>query len=83
MLSDLFFRFRAFFHRKAVDVELDDELRYHLDREAEKYRQMGASEEDALRRARMVLGGPEQVRQQCREARGTKLLEDLIQDLRY
>jgi predicted permease len=83
MLSDLFFRFRAFFHREAVDVELDEELRFHLDREAEKYRQTGASEEDALRRARMVLGGPEQVRQQCREARGTKLLDDLIQDLRY
>jgi predicted permease len=83
MLSDLFFRFRAFFHRKAVDVELDEELSFHLDREAEKYRQMGASEDDALRRARMVLGGPEQVRQQCREARGTKFIEDLIQDLRY
>ncbi|HEY1901193.1 MAG TPA: ABC transporter permease [Terracidiphilus sp.] len=83
MLSDLLYRLRAVFHRKAVDVELDEELRFHLDREAEKYRQMGASEEDAVRRARMVLGGPEQVRQQCREARGTKLLEDLIQDLRY
>src|SRR5580698_8990511 len=83
MLSDLLLRLRALFQRKSLDVELDDELRYHLDREAQKYRQMGASEEDALRRARVVLGGPEQVRQQCRDARGTKFLEDLAQDLRY
>ena len=83
MLSDLLLRLRALFQRKSMDVELDDELRYHLDREAQKYRQMGASEEDALRRARVVLGGPEQVRQQCRDARGTKFLEDLAQDLRY
>ena len=43
----------------------------------------GASPEEAMRRARVTLGGPEQVRQQCREARGTRLLEDLLQDLRY
>src|SRR5580658_5616350 len=83
MLSDLLQRFRAIFQRKAVETELDQELRYHLDREAEKYRGMGLSPDDATRRARMALGGPEQVRQQCREARGTKLLEDLAQDLRY
>src|SRR5271154_5931090 len=83
MLSDLLYRLRALFQRKAVETELDEELRYHLDREAEKYRQAGASPEEAMRRARIVLGGPEQVRQQCREARGTRLLEDLAQDVRY
>jgi predicted permease len=83
MLSDLLYRLRALFQRKAVETELDEELRYHVDREAEKYRQAGASAEEAMRRARIVLGGPEQVRQQCREARGTRLLEDLAQDVRY
>jgi predicted permease len=83
MLSDMLLRLRALFHRKAVEVELDEELRYHLDREAEKYRQVGASPDDATRHARVALGGPEQVRQQCRDARGTKFLEDLMQDLRY
>lgn len=83
MLSDILIRLRALFGRKVVEVELDEELRYHLDREAEKYRGMGASPEDATRRARTALGGPEQVRQWCREARGTKFIENLIQDLRY
>ncbi len=83
MLSDLLHRFRAFFHRSAVETEMDEELRYHLEREAEKYRQTGVSEAEANRLAKLALGGPEQVRQQCREARGTKFLEDLLQDVRY
>jgi predicted permease len=83
MFSDLLYRLRALFHRNAVDRELQEELQYHLDREAEKYRQVEASPELALRRAKLALGGTEQVTQQCREARGTKLIEDLVQDLRY
>ena len=83
MLSDMLYRLRTLFRRRAMDGELDEELRDHLDREAEKYRQMGASDEDAMRRARMALGGQEQVRQQCRETRGTRHLEDFIQDLKY
>jgi predicted permease len=83
MLSDLFYRLRAFFRRQSVEDELQEELQYHLEREAEKYRQAGATPEEAMRRARLALGGPEQARQQCREARGTRLLEDLLQDLRY
>src|SRR6202789_1156844 len=83
MLSDLLYRFRALFLRKAVDTELDEELRYHLERESEKYRRTGASEAEAVRRANAALGGTEQVRQQCRQTRGTRLLEDMMQDLRY
>jgi predicted permease len=83
MLSDLIYRLRAFFRRQSVEDELQEELQYHLEREAEKYRKAGAAPEDAMRRARLALGGLEQARQQCREARGTRLLDDLVQDLRY
>jgi putative ABC transport system permease protein len=83
MLSDILYRFRSLFRRGKVESELDEELKYHLDREAGKYRQNGASPEEAMRRARVTLGGPEQVRQQCRDARGTKVFENMLQDLRY
>jgi predicted permease len=83
MLSDLIYRLRAFFRRQSVEDELQEELQYHLEREAEKYRKAGATPEEAMRRARLAIGGPEQARQQCREARGTRLLDDLLQDLRY
>jgi predicted permease len=83
MFSDLIYRLRALFHHKKLESELEEELQYHLDREAEKYRQVEASREIAIRRAKLALGGTQQVTQQCREARGTKLIEDLVQDLRY
>jgi len=83
MLSDLIYRLRVFLRRERVEDELQEELQYHLEREAEKYRQAGDSPQEAVRRARLAIGGPEQVRQQCRETRGTKLVDDLFQDLRY
>ena len=39
--------------------------------------------EEARRQARLAIGGPEQVKEQCRDARGTRCLEDLYQDVRY
>lgn len=83
MLSDLLYRLRALFRGKEMDAEADDELRYHLEREAEKYRLSGISAEDAARRARLAFGGRTQVEQECRNSRGTKFVEDLLQDLRY
>src|SRR5713226_3192885 len=38
---------------------------------------------EARRQARLSLGGPEQVKESCRDARGTRWLEDLLQDFRY
>ena len=83
MLSDLFYRLRALFHRDAMEVELDEELRDHLGRQAEKYRQSGLPPKEAIRRARIDFGGPEQIRQQSRDGRGTRLVEDLMQDASY
>ncbi len=86
MLSDLLFRFRALFRHKDLDRELAEELQYHLDRQAEKYRAEEGQVvglDEAMRRAKVTLGGKEQVTQQCREARGTRFIENVLQDLRY
>jgi predicted permease len=83
MLPDLFYRMRSLLRRQDVEDELQDELHFHLEREAQKYRDAGVPEEEAHRRARIAIGGAEQARQQCREARGTRLVEDLWQDLCY
>jgi putative ABC transport system permease protein len=83
MLSDLCFRLRSVFRRKAAETELHDELRFHFEREVEKHVCSGVPRDEALRRARMAFGGVEQVKEECREARGVHLLETLLQDLRY
>src|SRR5215831_17425816 len=69
--------------RKKMEEDLEKELRFHLDQHSDDLIAQGLDPEEARRRARFVLGGPEQVKEQCRDARGTRWLEDLLQDLRY
>src|SRR5580658_3938941 len=83
MLDDLFFRVRSLFRRETVESEMEEELGLHSERQLEKYLKTGMSRDEALRRARMEFGGLEQVKEDCRDARGVSLVETLAQDLRY
>ncbi len=69
--------------RKQMEDELERELRFHLDRHASDLIACGHTPDEAQRRARFALGGPEQVKENCRDARGTRWLEDLAQDTRH
>jgi hypothetical protein len=62
---------------------MGEELRFHSERQLEKYLKTGMSPDEAQRRVRMDFGGLEQVMEECRDARGVSLLETLAQDLRY
>ena len=71
-------------HRRRMEEQLDKELRFHLRPTHRRSDRAGAaSPEEARREARLALGGPEQVKEQCRDARGTRWLEDFWQDFRY
>src|SRR6266550_6098333 len=83
LLSDVRYRLRALFSRDSVEQELDAELRFHIEREAEKYEQQGMSHEAARRRARLEFGGVEQMKEATRDMRGTTRLESIVRDLRY
>ncbi|PYT78556.1 MAG: hypothetical protein DMG40_19660 [Acidobacteria bacterium] len=83
MLRDLWFRVRALFWRRSVETELDEELRFHLERQVEKYVQNGLSREESQQRARVEFGGVELAKEECRDARGVRYLESLWQDLRF
>src|ERR1700756_272642 len=83
MLNDLRYRTRALLHHKHVEDELDEELRFHFDRQVEKYMRSGMSEQEAKRNARLAFGGHEQVKEDCREARGTAFIELTLDDARY
>jgi putative ABC transport system permease protein len=83
MFSNLFFRLRAIFRAQSMDAALDEELQFHLDRQIEKSIQAGLSPDEARRRARLAFGGPSQVTEECREARGVHAFEALRHDLRY
>jgi hypothetical protein len=83
MLSDLRIRLRALVRGDAVEHELDDEMRFHIEHLRDKYVASGLSPEDAARKARLEFGGVEQVKEECREARGVALVETIAQDIRY
>ncbi len=62
---------------------MDEELRAHFEHQVEKYVQSGLPLEEAKRRARLEFGGLDQVKEECRDARGVSFTETMIQDLRY
>jgi len=55
--SDLRYRLRALVRRKRVETELDDEMRFHFERQVEKYVAAGMVQDEAVRRARMESAG--------------------------
>jgi predicted permease len=83
MLSDVWIRMRSLFRRRAVEQELDEELRFHVEQQAAKHVRAGMTREEALRQARLEFGGEAQVEMECREARGISLVETVVQDLKF
>ena len=76
-------RLRSLFRWAQADQELDEELCDHLERKTEEYVAQGMTEEEARRRARLDLGGIEQTKEKCRDARRINWIEELVQDLRF
>jgi predicted permease len=81
MFSDLRYRLRAVFRRDAMERELAAELQYHVDREVTRLMDAGVTRDEALRRARARMGGVEQIKEECRDARGVTFVETTMRDL--
>jgi predicted permease len=69
--------------REKMDEQLEKELRFHLEQHAAELMERGIDPAEARRQARLELGGEEQVKEKCRDERGTRWLEDLAQDAKY
>jgi predicted permease len=69
--------------QKQMEEELEKELRFHLEEHVNDLVAQGFPRDLARRNARLALGGQEQVKEECRDARGTRWLKDLLQDFRY
>ena len=66
-----------------MEQELDEELRYHLDRQTEENIAAGMRPEDARYAAMQSIRDMEQRKEECRDMRGWNLAGNLVQDLRY
>jgi len=76
-------RLRSLFRRKQVEAELDEEMRYHLDRLIEVNVAAGLSEEEARFAALRAMHGLEQRKEECRDMRRVRVIENFSQDFRF
>src|SRR5215470_7979195 len=76
-------RLFSFFRRAQLDRELDAEIASHVQLATEENLQRGLSPDEARRKALVRFGGPQQAKEQHREARSLPFLETLLQDLRF
>lgn len=83
MLSRLRLGLRALFRKTEMERELDEELRFHLEKEIEQNLARGLSHEEARLAALRSFGGIERVKEESRDVRGVRFVEELWQDLRY
>src|SRR5262245_49849194 len=83
MIGWLKMRCRALFRKKRMEQELDEELRYHLESVIEQMIAGGMSPQEARSEALRGFGGVERMKEQCRDARGLRLINELRQDIRY
>jgi predicted permease len=76
-------RLRSLFSRQQVEQELDEELRYHLERQIEDGFASGMTPENARYAALRSIRDIAQRKEECRDTRGLNLMDSAGQDLRY
>jgi len=76
-------RLAAFFRRRRLEDDLDDELRSHLEMSIELNLRGGMSPAAARREALRSFGGVEQTKEIYRDQRGLPMIETTLQDLRF
>ena len=83
MLHRITRRWRALFRKEELERELEDELRFHLEHETAQNVRNGMNPDDARCSALKSFGPMERSKEECRDARRVRLLEEFIQDVRY
>ena len=83
IVSDLTVRIRSIFRRGGEEHEMDEEVRFHIEREIQQRLRGGEDAETARRQAMVQFGNVEHHKEDIRDARGTRPLENLVADIRY
>ncbi len=78
-----FRRVLALFRGKQLDHELDEEISTHLSLAMEENLRRGMSPDEARRQALVQFGGPQQAKENHREARSLPVLDGVLRDLRF
>ena len=71
------------FRRARMEREMDTEMHFHLAAYTDDLIRSGVPREEAERRARIEFGHFEPLKEDCRQARGLRILDEIAQDLHY
>ena len=74
---------KRLFAHKRMEIDLDKELRFHFEAQVADKVRSGIPQNEARRLTGIEFGGIEQIKEDCRESRGTLWLESIVQDIRY
>ncbi|HSU84746.1 MAG TPA: ABC transporter permease [Thermoanaerobaculia bacterium] len=83
MLKPLVSTVQTLRRRERFEDAMAEEMRFHIDQYMEDLVLSGVAPEEAVRRARQEFGSLDNVKEDCREARGLRPFDGLRQDLRY
>ena len=75
-------RLRSLFRREKAELDLKEELQFHLQNQIDEYIAGGMDPQEARHAAFRSLAGVEQVKEECREARKMNLIENFVRDMR-
>ncbi len=67
----------------AMEARLDEEMRFHIDMQTAANRRLGMSPAEARRAALVAFGGRERAREDVRDELRSRVLEELVHDIRY
>src|ERR671933_1095305 len=76
-------RLRAVVARRALERDMQEEMREHLERAAERFVARGMSPADARLAARREFGNVGVLQEQARDVRGGRWAHDLVADVRF
>ena len=74
---------RTLGRRQGLERGLDEEIRFHVDHQTEKFARAGLTPAEARRQALIRFGGVERAREHTRDEIRPALLDDTARDIRY
>src|SRR6267378_2841649 len=76
-------RLRSAFQKNRTELDLSEELQFHLQNQIDEYVAQGMNPKEARHAAFRSLGGIEQAKEECRDARKVNLIDNFLQDVRF
>ena len=83
LLKKIQTRFRALFQKSQLDADMAEEMRSHVEMRTQENIESGMAPEEARFAALRQFGWTESIKEECREQRGIRWLENLVQDIRF